>query len=326
MNQIAGRGVGLDLAKSMVQEVGGFLRAFSQPGEGMTFHFQLPLTLSVVKTLLVEISGELYGFPLSRIDQIVKLKFSEILRVENHQYFRINNENISLVPAHQVLELPETSLNLDSLSVVIISDRVNRYGLVVDRLIGDRDLVVRPLDHRLGKVQDISAAALQEDGSPVLILDVEDMMRSIQKLITSGNVHLIWQNKDIYDRQHIKRVLVVDDSITVRQMERKILENHGYQVEVAVDGIDAWNALRTDDYDLIITDVDMPRMNGIELVDRIKTHATLKSIPTIIISYKDREEDRLCGLEVGADYYLTKSSFHDDTFLQAVIDTIGEAS
>jgi two-component system sensor histidine kinase and response regulator WspE len=108
----------------------------------------------------------------------------------------------------------------------------------------------------------------------------------------------------------------------VREVQRKLLENKGYQVEVAVNGMDGWNAVRTSHYDLVITDIDMPRMNGIELVSQIKNHPNLKSLPVIIVSYKDREEDRLRGLEVGADYYLTKSSFHDDSLLNAVADLI----
>ncbi|EHJ13510.1 CheA signal transduction histidine kinase [Crocosphaera watsonii WH 0003] len=117
---------------------------------------------------------------------------------------------------------------------------------------------------------------------------------------------------------------MVDDSITVREMERKLLENKGYKVDIAVDGMEGWNAVRVGHYDLVISDIDMPRMNGIKLVHNIKSSPQLKSIPVIIVSYKDREEDRLQGLEVGADYYLTKSSFHDDTLINAVIDLIGK--
>jgi two-component system sensor histidine kinase and response regulator WspE len=120
-------------------------------------------------------------------------------------------------------------------------------------------------------------------------------------------------------------VLVVDDSLTVRELERKLLDQHGYDVEVAVDGMDGWNAVRTGHFDLIITDIDMPRMDGIELVTLIRKDADLKALPVMILSYKDREEDRRRGLEAGADYYLTKGSFHDDTLSQAVVDLIGQA-
>lgn len=325
VTEISGRGVGLDVAKTMVQEVGGTLRGISHPGEGMSFHFQLPLTLSVIRTLLVEISGEPFAFPLTRIDRVVMVPKDKIYLVENQQYFIWNEQNIGLVAAHQVLELPPSSaFHSEALPVVVIGDRLSCYGLVVDRFLEERDLVVRPLNPRLGKVQDISAAALREDGSLILIVDVADLVRSIDNLLASKNLHLVSQEETSYNvEKQQKSILVVDDSITVREMERKLLENQGYQVEVAVDGMDGWNAVKAGNYDLIITDIDMPRMDGIELVNEIKTHPTLKSTPVIIVSYKDREEDRIRGMEAGADYYLTKSSFHDDSLIDAVRDVIG---
>lgn len=325
VTEISGRGVGLDIVQSMVQEVGGILRATSLPGKGMSFHLQLPLTLSVIRTLLVEISGEPYAFPLTRIDRILMVDTAEIAIAENRQYFTLDNQNIGLVTAYQVLQLPPPSHKLDFLPVIIVSDRSSSYGLAVDKFLGERDLVVRPLDPRLGKVADISAAAFMEDGSPVLIIDVEDLVRSTDKLLTESRLQKVSQTAQTAESTTRKRVLVVDDSITVREVERKLLENQGYEVEIAVNGMDGWNALRTGNFDLVISDVDMPRMTGIELVSQIKNHSGLKSVPVIIVSYKDREEDKIRGLEVGADYYLTKSSFHDDTLLNAVVDLIGEA-
>ncbi|MFN6527931.1 hybrid sensor histidine kinase/response regulator [Nostoc sp. ChiSLP03a] len=325
VTEISGRGVGLDIAHSTVREVGGTLRAVSVLGRGMTFHLQLPLTLSVIRTLLVEIAGEPYAFGLTRIEQVLILSKSKIAVSENRPFFLMNNQPVELILASQVLELASPAVNVESLSVIVISDRLNRYGLVVDRFLGECNLVVRPLDPRLGKVANISAAALMDDGSPVLIVDVEDLVRSIAKVFSSGQLSQVNQSAHQAVTKTYKRVLVVDDSITVREMERKLLENNGYKAEVAVNGIDGWNAIRSGDYDLVVTDIDMPRMNGFELTSQIKTHAKLKQTPVIIVSYKDREEDRLQGLEAGADYYLTKSSFHDDTLLKAVIDLIGEA-
>ncbi|MEH2037396.1 hybrid sensor histidine kinase/response regulator [Nostoc sp.] len=325
VTEISGRGVGLDIAHSTVREVGGTLRAISVLGRGMTFYLQLPLTLSVIRTLLVEIAGEPYAFGLTRIEEVLILSKSKIAVSENRPFFTINNQPVELILASQVLELASPAVNIESLSVIVISDRLNRYGLVVDRFLGECNLVVRPLDPRLGKVPNISAAALMDDGSPVLIVDVEDLVRSIAKVFSSGQLSQVNQSAHQAVTKTYKRVLVVDDSITVREMERKLLENNGYKAEVAVNGIDGWNAIRSGDYDLVVTDIDMPRMNGFELTSQIKTHAKLKQIPVIIVSYKDREEDRLQGLEAGADYYLTKSSFHDDTLLKAVIDLIGEA-
>ncbi|MBS3026871.1 MAG: response regulator [Dolichospermum sp. DET50] len=323
VTEISGRGVGLDIAKSMAQDVGGTVRANSQFGKGTSFHFQLPLTLSVVRTLLVEISGKPYAIPLARIDQIVTLERDEITDVENRQYFTMNDQNIGLIAANQVLELPAQKQQNVPVFIVVISDQNSTYGLVVDKFLGERDLVVRPLDPRLGKVPDISATALLGDGSPILIIDVSDMVRSMNAILKGGNLSKVMMQAELESVTRHRRILVVDDSITVREMERKLLENRGYQVDTAVNGVEGWNAVRTNEYDLVISDIDMPRMNGIELVKQIKNNPRLNYLPVIIISYRDREEDRIQGLEAGADYYLTKSSFHDDTLINAVIDLIG---
>src|SRR5262249_57447277 len=155
------------------------------------------------------------------------------------------------------------------------------------------------LDGRLGKVKDISAAALMEDGSPVLILDIDDLIRSMEKLISSPMLARVSGNGLELTEVKRKRILAVDDSLTVRELERKMLTARGYHTDVAVDGMDGWNALRTGNYDLVITDVDMPRMDGIELATLIKKDPDLKSLPVMIVSYKDREEDRMRGLDAG---------------------------
>jgi two-component system sensor histidine kinase and response regulator WspE len=326
VSEISGRGVGLDIARSMAQEVGGSVRATSQTGKGINFNFQLPLTLSVVRTLLVEIASDPYAFPLARVEQVLMLNPDNIYSIENRQYFTMDNKNIGLISAHQVLDLPESQQKYQDVPVVVIGEQSDYYGLVVDRFIGEYDLVVRPLDPRLGKVQDISASAIMGDGSPILIVDISDLVRSVDNLLNSNQLNRV-DHKDngvAASVDNRKSVLVVDDSITVREMERKLLENKGYKVDVAVDGMEGWYTVCSNHYDLVVSDVDMPRMNGIELVNKIKNHAKLKTTPIIIVSYKDREEDRMSGLEAGADYYLTKASFHDDTFIGAVMDLIGK--
>ncbi|MFK8185991.1 MAG: response regulator [Phormidesmis sp.] len=322
VTEIAGRGVGLDIAKSMVQEVGGLLRALSKPGEGLSFHFQLPLTLSVIRALVVEISGEPYAFGLTRIDQVKLVSRKDIAISENRPYLVIDDENISLVKAQQVLELPETKRqNETTLPVVIVRDQGHSYGIVVDKLLGERELVVRPLDERFGKIQDVSAAALTEEGCLLLIIDVADLVCSIEQMGAGSDLTLLNDYSTGRSRKK-QRVLVVDDSLTVREMERQLLQNHGYQVDVAVNGMEGWNTVRTGNYDLVISDIDMPRMNGIELVQHIKDHPQLKQLPVIIVSYKDRQADQLAGMNAGADYYLTKSSFQDNSLLTAVKDLI----
>ena len=325
VSEISGRGVGLDVVHDTVQEMRGTVRVISHSGKGTRFHMQLPLTLSVIPALLVEIAEETYAFPLARIERIFRPEKIELESIEGHQFTSIGGQRIGLVSAAQILGLEGSTELPNSLSVVVLADRDDKYGLVVERFLGERDLVVHVLPPRLGKVADISAAALMEDGSPVLIIDVDDMLHSIKEVAKEGRLNRIGDDAGgEQDQRHGKRILVVDDSITVREVERKLLESIGYEVDVAVDGMDGWSTVRGGDYSLVITDVDMPRMDGIELVRMIKQDANLRRTPVMIVSYKDREEDRRRGLNAGADYYLTKGSFHDDTLRQAVHDLIGE--
>lgn len=325
VTEISGRGVGLDIVQNMAKSVRGSVRVSTLRGRGMRFQLQLPLTLSVLRTLLVEIGGEPYAFPLAQIASTLKLAREQIETLEGRHHFRLADQHIGLLAAHQIFACPDVKPLQTELPVVVLGERNQRYGLLVDRFLGERELVVQPLDPRLGKVKDISAAALMEDGAPVLIVDVDDMVRSIEKLVSSGELANVSHAALEAATQRRKRVLVVDDSLTVRELERKLLEGAGYAADVAVDGMDGWNAVRSGNYDLIITDVDMPRMDGIELTSLIKKDDNFKSLPVMIVSYKDRDEDRMRGLNAGADYYLTKGSFHDETLIQAVADLIGEA-
>lgn len=324
VTEISGRGVGLDVVQSMAQEVRGSVKIETKLGKGTSFHLQLPVTLSVIPSIGVDIAGELYALPLVRIERLLSVGRDSIQSLGSHQFITHDGVNIGLVSAHELLGLPMRSAPEGELKVVVVGDRTGQYAVLVDAFLGERDVVVRPLDERLGKVSFISAASFCGDGSPLLILDVDDMIRAIESLLKGGALHrLVKQEARRRDR---KRVLVADDSLTVRELERNLLANHGYEVDVAVDGAEAWNAIRLGEYDLVVTDVDMPRMNGFELVERLKANERLRSLPVVIVSYKDREEDRVRGLDVGADYYLTKGSFHDNSFIQAVTDLTGGAS
>lgn len=326
VTDLSGRGVGLDVVLDTVQKMRGSVETTTKFGEGTRFHMRLPLTMSVMSSLIAEIAGEPYAFALARIIRVVKLPASEIGVLEDHQFAEIDGENIGLIGAAQVLGLGAQMVSGDELSVVIIGDRHNRCGVVVDRLLGQKELAIQALDPRLGKVQDVSAAAVLEDGSPVLILDVDDLAMSVDALIRKGSIAKVTKSAGDAAEVKIKHILVVDDSLTVREVERNLLENAGYHVDVAVDGIDGWNAMRAfKEYDLVVTDIDMPRMDGIELVRMIKSDRNYNSVPVVIVSYKEREEDRRRGMEAGADFYLTKGSFHDNSLLQAVADLIGEA-
>lgn len=325
VTEVSGRGVGLDAVQHMVRQLRGAVVLEQTAGQGSRFHLEVPLTLSVVRSLVVEVGEEAYAFPLAHIERMCDLAPDDIVQLEGRQHFWHEGRHVGLVAASQLLQRPPGQTPSDTLKVVVIRERDAVYGIAVERFIGERTLVVLPLDDRLGKVQDISAGALLDDGSVVLIVDVEDMLRSVDKLLNTGRLERIARRSQQATEAPRKRVLVVDDSLTVRELQRKLLLNRGYEVAVAVDGMDGWNALRSEDFDLLITDIDMPRMDGIELVTLLRRDSRLQSLPVMVVSYKDREEDRRRGLDAGADYYLAKASFHDDALLDAVVELIGGA-
>jgi two-component system sensor histidine kinase and response regulator WspE len=324
ITEISGRGVGLDIVHETIRSQNGTVRIESELGVGFHTFITLPLTQSIVRALVVDVKGEAYAVPIVQVERVLKVPQSAIHTLESKQFFDFGGEHLGLVSASQVLELGDTEAGSNELPVVVIGAGARRYALVVDAIRGEQSLAVQAIDPIFGKMRDISAAALLDNGEPVLILDVPDLLLSIDKLLHEGGLHQLAKS-DAAERRKTKRILVVDDSLTVREMERKLLLSRGFLVDIAIDGIDGWNVVRSGDYDLVITDIDMPRMDGIELVTLIKKDIHLHQLPVMIVSYKDRPEDRARGLSAGADYYLTKGSFHDETLLDAVSDLIGDA-
>src|SRR5262249_29164477 len=183
VSEYSGRGVGLDVVQTMVRQVGGSVRISTRPGRGTTFHLQLPITLSVLRAVLVDVAGEPYAFPHNRIDRLVRVPLSDVRSLEHRQFVAVDGQNVGLVLAAQLLDLPAAPPAGDELTMLLLSDATGQYGLIVEGIRGEQDLVVRPLDARLGKVPNISAAAILDDGAPVLIADVEDLIRSMDQFI-----------------------------------------------------------------------------------------------------------------------------------------------
>jgi len=329
---ISGRGVGLDIVLQAIRAQNGSVRMESEPGKGARTSITLPLTQSIVRALVIDVGGEAYAIPIVKVERVLKVAPADLHTLEGKQFFEANGEHLGLVSAAQVLELGPMAPPAGELAVVVIGAGARRYALAVDAIRGEQSLVVQPIDQVFGKLRDIASAALLDDGAPVLVLDIADLLLSIDKLLGDGGLQPLAQpseqrgeQRGAQQQRQARRILVVDDSLTVREMEKKLLQGRGYQVDIAIDGVDGWNAVRSDAYDLVITDVDMPRMDGVELVGMIRKDIHLHKLPVMIVSYKDRPDDRARGMTAGADYYLAKGSFHDETLLDAVFDLIGES-
>ena len=323
VTEISGRGVGLDAVRAMAYGSGGSLRLFRNDSGGFLCEIILPVSLSLVRTLIVDVAGDFFALPLTRVDRVMNLPPQEIHSSAGRQHIFLGGERLEILSAAQVLELEGTSAADEIMPLVIVQGPQGRIGLAVDRLVGQRELSLQRLDPALGRLQDVSATALLDTGAPVVILDVDDLAVTAANF-SSGSRYRPLAREARREEQTVRRILVADDSLTVRELERKLLANRGYFVETAVDGADAWNALRSGQYDLLVSDIDMPRLDGIELTRMVRGDARMRDMPIIIVSYKDRAEDRARGLEAGADFYLPKSSYQDESLLIAVHEMIGD--
>jgi two-component system sensor histidine kinase and response regulator WspE len=326
-DRISGRGVGLDVVYEAVQAQNGTVRVEATPGAGFRTLITLPVTQSIVRALVADVLGEAYALPIARVERVLRIPADAVHTVAGRQAVELDGVQLGLVAASRVLELGEPAAGPE-LAVVVIGGARGRYGLVVDDVRGEQSLTVQPLEPMFGKLRDVASCALLDDGAPVLILDVPDMLLSIARLLDAGESLQPAPGAQAAGQaapRAVRSILVVDDSLTVREMQRKLLAARGYRVEVALDGIDGWNSVRAGAFDLVITDIDMPRLDGIGLLGRIRQDPRLQRLPVMIVSYKDRPEDRARGLEAGADYYLAKGAFHDATLLDAVRDLIGAA-
>ena len=323
LTDLSGRGVGLDVVQTTVHEVGGSVEVQTALGRGTTFRMRLPVTLSVLRAAIVSVGGEPYAMPLARMERIDRLDHGTLEHLEGRLTARVNGEVIGLVRGDELLGVPGGPSG-GSLAVVSLRTRQRTLGVIVDGFLGEEDVVVQPLDARLGTVPHVAAASVRQSGELVLILDTDAMAIDAARQLDDGTLRgAAAGSEDARVRTH--RVLVVEDSLTVREVERQMLTRAGYAVDVAIDGLDGWNALQRERYDLVLSDVDMPRMNGLDLVRRIRADRRLAQLPVVMVSYKDREEDRLAGLEAGATAYLTKGAFHDRTLLDTVADLIASS-
>lgn len=338
VGDVSGRGVGLDVVHEAVTRIGGQVQVVNRPGLGTTLRLALPVTLSLQRALLVEVDGDPYAVPITRVERLDQVAREVVRSIEGRDYVSITTpgfahrasdpatapvEHVGLVHARALLGASSAAEPASVLTVVVLRDRDSLYGLVVDRLIGERTIVVRPLDPRLGEVPTVAAAGMTEEGDPLIVLDVDDLVQSMHAQRTRASP----QGESPSFRSEAPaarpRVLLVDDSATAREVQREMLQAHGCDVDLASDGLEAWDAARDGHYDLVISDIDMPRLDGLGLVRRIREDARLVMLPVLIVSGKDASDDRRRGLDAGASGYLSKTAFDGEAFLRTVDALLG---
>ncbi len=316
ITDVSGRGLGLAIVQEKVEKLGGMVSCESNTGMGTTLQIVLPLTLATFRGVLVSVDEHLFVIPTPNLARMKRIKQDEIKTVENRETIPFNGHTIPLVPLHAVLELPKKTIkNEEFVQVMVLGAAEKHIAFSVDEVLNEQEVLVKGLGKQLSRVRNIAGATVLGTGQVVPILNIPDLMKSAVKVSTAPVRAVATAEKVIAKKQS---VLVVEDSITARTLLKNILESAGYNVKTAVDGIDAFTALKTEDFDLVVSDVDMPRMNGFDLTAKIRADKKLVDLPVVLVTALESREDRERGIDVGANAYIVKSSFDQSNLLEVV--------
>lgn len=313
ITDISGRGLGLAIAREKVEKLGGSISLETEVHKGTTFRILLPLTLATFRGVLVKAGETKFIVPTLNVERVIRVKTGEIKTVENRETIIFDHQAVSHVPLVDVLQLRrETGINKDRglIQVLVLNAEGTRIAFSVDEVLDEEEVLVKGLGSQLKRVTNIAGAAILSSTDVVPILNVPDLIKSAVKTTVSQPIKTARAKK-----ARPKSVLLVEDSITSRILLKNILESAGYQVKVAVDGMAGWTSLQEETCDAVISDVDMPRMDGFELTAKIRTDKKLAETPVVLVTGLETREDREKGIEVGANAYIVKSSFDQSNLL-----------
>lgn len=317
VTDVSGRGVGLDVVRTNVEATRGRVEVRSTPGVGTEFRIIVPITLAVLRCLLVESGGQRFALPFHRVVRSQAFDPSNQTRAEGRPVVWVDDQPVPVSTLADVVGL--SSAEPTTGPIVVLAEAARRHGFQVDRLVGQRDVVLKGLSRLLPHLPAVAGASVEPDGCILVVLDPPGLIQRARQA-NRGNALLV---ADAPITAEHGRILVVDDALTVRELQRSILERAGFDVRVAIDGMDALSKLAEDPSDLILTDIEMPNMDGFALTEAVRAHPTLANIPVLILSSRSSEADRQKGLDAGADGYIIKSSFDEGSLLAAVCRLIG---
>jgi two-component system chemotaxis sensor kinase CheA len=325
ITDISGRGLGLTIVQEKVEKLNGKMSVESEEHKGTTFRILLPLSLATFRGILVKVEEFMFILPTINVERVIKVDQEDIKTAENHEIIRIDDQLISVVDLAEVLGLPEHkyvvpgkmepgSAYSNQVRLAILVSGNYRIAFKVDDMVEEQQVLVKRLGKLLYRVRNISGATILGSGKVVPVLNISDLMKSA--------VSIKGKRSETSARElfvpKTDKILVVEDSITSRALIKNILETAGYQVTTAVDGADAFTKARTGEFDIIVSDVDMPKMNGFELTAKIRNNKKLSEIPVVLVTALESRDDREHGIEVGADAYIVKSSFDQGNLLEII--------
>jgi chemotaxis protein histidine kinase CheA len=314
ITDLSGRGVGMDVVrKSIVDELKGTIIIETREGSGTTFLLRLPLNLAVFPLFFVAAGGKTCALPATSLVEMLSVHIDEIIEIVHKRAIRLREQLIPVESLAALLKLPgESDSGTDEVQIVIIRDGEEKLGLMVDEIIGREEMVVKPLPAHLQNLKLVSGVTIGESDSIINVLHIPELFKRSHEITEPGRrVHQIKEDRTT-------TVLVVDDSINTREIEKSILEAYGYTVVTAEDGEDAFEKTREVLYDLVITDVEMPRLDGFSFTERLRADDRYRHVPIIIVTSREKEEDKKRGILVGANAYIVKGAFDQSNLIETV--------
>ncbi|MFZ3044424.1 MAG: response regulator [Desulfatirhabdiaceae bacterium] len=324
ITDISGRGLGLAIVREKVEKLGGVVTVNSQTQAGTTFRLLLPLTLATFRGVLVRVGAHLFVLPTINIERAARIQPQEIKTVENRETVHLDGQIVSTVRLADALDLPvrkngsstakdAAAFHANTIPVVVLASADKRIAFQVDEILEEQQILVKGLGRQLKRVRNIAGAAVLGNGKVASVLNVPDVMKSAVRSVAAD---MAADTQKMPDRSG--KILVAEDSITARTLLKNILETAGYHVATAVDGVDAFTQLRSSEFDIVVSDVDMPRMNGFELTTRIRSDKNFEDLPVVLVTALESREDRERGIDAGANAYIVKSSFDQSNLLEVV--------
>jgi two-component system chemotaxis sensor kinase CheA len=315
ITDISGRGLGLAIVREKIEKLGGEVSIDMHGNQGTTIRMTLPLTVSTFRGILVTAAERSFIIPTTDVERTVRIKREEIRTVENRDILSLEEIAIPLVKLSDVLELSERKDEPPVITVLILKSQGKRIGFRVDEILTEQEILIKSMSRPLSRVRNIAAATILGSGKVVPVLNVSDLVKSAAISAVRPVKPAAPQTGGEAAKQTI---LVVEDSITSRMLLKNILETSGYRVKTAVDGIDAISQLKTEKFDAVVSDVDMPRMNGFNLTEKIRGDKKLAELPVVLVTALGSREDRERGIDVGANAYIVKSSFDQSNLLETL--------
>lgn len=315
ITDISGRGVGMDVVyQNVVEQLKGSIVVSTEAGKGTGFHINLPLTLAMIRVFFVSLGDRVFGVMVSTVEEVMKLKKADIIDIVDKKAIRLREQLVPLVELSALVGLTgQKHESSDELNLVVLNSSGEKLAVVVDSMISEEDMEIKPLPRHMKHVPLVSGVALTGKNEIALVLNTPQIFSASRNMSVAKSSSATGANgmRDTY-------ILVADDSVNTREIEKSILESYGYKVDVAADGMEAYERAQNFNYDLIVTDVEMPVLDGLSLTGKLRQNARYKHTPIIIVSSREREEDKRKGVQAGANAYIVKGSFEQSNLLETV--------